>query len=233
MSLLFAGGGVAPAGVVYFKSWWLVLALGFMGLLSLWLTFNLLNNLRPGPYYNLFTLLVFVRLLLYFTLGVTSLLWYEGAVRKMRRQLTVAPPVPEFALPLAGVTVPRLAFASGLLLVVCIAGTAWAARVAVQAPYIEQIKFLLPAVPGQQFSVRLTGRGFDPNAVKVSVAGPGCPVQEPCIIPHSILQQYGDLSDSIIESVPLTLAAGDFQIFLENSDDAKSKPIKVAVPHSP
>jgi DNA-binding winged helix-turn-helix (wHTH) protein len=52
-------------------------------IVSLLLTFHLLNNLKPSPYQNLFTLLVILRATLIFGLGLECVLWYSHALRKL------------------------------------------------------------------------------------------------------------------------------------------------------
>jgi DNA-binding winged helix-turn-helix (wHTH) protein len=51
-------------------------------IVSLLLTFNLLNNLRPDPYRNLFTQLVILRATLIFALGLECVFWYSQALHK-------------------------------------------------------------------------------------------------------------------------------------------------------
>ena len=54
---------------------------------SLVTTFYLIDHLRTGPYHGLFVSLVFIRFITYFGLGLGSLLWYKGALRRRGAQL--------------------------------------------------------------------------------------------------------------------------------------------------
>ncbi|HZE62508.1 MAG TPA: hypothetical protein VE056_01445, partial [Pyrinomonadaceae bacterium] len=52
---------------------------------SLVMTSRLLDHLRPGKYMNLFTLLVYVRGILYFGLAMECLIWYYLALERIKR----------------------------------------------------------------------------------------------------------------------------------------------------
>jgi hypothetical protein len=60
--------------------WVLVGFLVVLAIASLAMTAHLLDNLKFGPYSNLFTQLVYLRGILYFGLGIECLLWYRGAL---------------------------------------------------------------------------------------------------------------------------------------------------------
>lgn len=53
---------------------------------SLALTYRLFDNLKAGPYLNLFSILAIVRLLLYFGFGAECLIWYSLSLSDIRRQ---------------------------------------------------------------------------------------------------------------------------------------------------
>jgi DNA-binding winged helix-turn-helix (wHTH) protein len=77
---------LAPGGTVYPKLWALALLLCAFAAISIAMTSNLLDHLSPSPYRNLFTQLVYVRALIYFTLGIECLIWYYGALEDLKRQ---------------------------------------------------------------------------------------------------------------------------------------------------
>jgi hypothetical protein len=80
---------VAPRGSVYFRLWFLTALLVVMVCIALFLHFNLVNNLRQGPYMNLFTNLLQTRLALYFALGVECVVWYARALNEIKRECLV------------------------------------------------------------------------------------------------------------------------------------------------
>lgn len=77
---------VAPGNAIYLKVWWLVLLLSGAAVLSLVFTMYLLDHLESGRYANLFTQLVFWRILLYFALGVECLIWYAQSLNALKRE---------------------------------------------------------------------------------------------------------------------------------------------------
>lgn len=77
---------VAPAGTVFLRIWWLAVALAVVAVLSMVMTQDLFDHLRPGRFMNLFMLLVLARCLLYFGLGLLCLLWYARALNEIKRE---------------------------------------------------------------------------------------------------------------------------------------------------
>jgi DNA-binding winged helix-turn-helix (wHTH) protein len=77
---------VPPAGTIYPRFWALASLLVILAAFSLVMTSRLLDHLKPGPYLNLFTQLVYLRAILYFGLGVECLLWYYRALNSAKRQ---------------------------------------------------------------------------------------------------------------------------------------------------
>jgi hypothetical protein len=78
--------GVTPRGAIYPKSWMLGMILMVMAAISVYLTANLLDHISPGPHKNLFTNLVYLRLVLYYGLGVKCLVWYYGTLNELKRE---------------------------------------------------------------------------------------------------------------------------------------------------
>jgi DNA-binding winged helix-turn-helix (wHTH) protein len=79
---LLAGNklSASPTGTIYPRFWALASLLLVFAAFSLVMTARLLDNLKPGPYTNLFTQLVYLRGILYFGLGLECLLWYYQAL---------------------------------------------------------------------------------------------------------------------------------------------------------
>lgn len=81
-------------------------------------------------------------------------------------------------------------------------------------PRINDVVFLSDPVHQRQFFVKINGSGFDSNAVQVVVIGlKGCPRIGNCVVPNNVLH---GVSSTQIESAPLTLDEGEFQIYVRN-----------------
>jgi DNA-binding winged helix-turn-helix (wHTH) protein len=83
-------------------------------------------------------------------------------------------------------------------------------------PQIDKIVSVSPPIAGRQFYMQIQGRGIDPRSVRVVVTGRGCQDFGKCVVPNDVLHWYGNVTDSQLERVPLTLASGDYQIFVQN-----------------
>jgi hypothetical protein len=80
------GNATAPRGAVYVRVRWLAIGLFAAALLSLVLTQDLFDHLKPNPYKNLFMQLVLGRVLLYFATGLFCVLWYSRALDEIKRE---------------------------------------------------------------------------------------------------------------------------------------------------
>jgi DNA-binding winged helix-turn-helix (wHTH) protein len=78
--------GVSPTGTIYPRFWALVSVLVVLGAFSLVMTSRLLDHLKPSPFMNLFTQLVYLRGILYFGLGIECLVWYYRALEGAKQQ---------------------------------------------------------------------------------------------------------------------------------------------------
>ena len=89
---LLTGGrfSLAPKGTIYPRFWMLVLVLMFMASYSAYSTANLLDHLSPSPYKNLFTNLIWLRLVLHYGLALKCLSWYHRAADELKRECLVA-----------------------------------------------------------------------------------------------------------------------------------------------
>jgi DNA-binding winged helix-turn-helix (wHTH) protein len=87
IAALLAGDkrGVAPRAALYPQVRGLLLLLVAFAAIALGLTSRLLDHLKPGRYANLFMQLAYLRLLLYFGLGIECVLWYSQALEKLKR----------------------------------------------------------------------------------------------------------------------------------------------------
>ncbi len=70
----------------YIRVWQLGLLLLAAAVVSLALTANLFNNLKPGAYMHLFMQLVQWRQVLHFALGMECVLWYYWSLNELKRQ---------------------------------------------------------------------------------------------------------------------------------------------------
>lgn len=104
------------------------------------------------------------------------------------------------------------------------------ARANLPTPHVTGIEAQTEIKGGQQFFVNLSGDGFLPQTVYVRVSGEGCPEQNPCIVPNSALLKHSKLTEATLEHVPLTLASGEFTIFVHNSENHVSNPVNLRVP---
>jgi hypothetical protein len=81
---------VRPRGVIFPKVGILILMLVAVIAISLFLHHNLMNNLLPGPYMNLFSNLILARLLIYYLLAAECLYWYYQALDELKRECLLA-----------------------------------------------------------------------------------------------------------------------------------------------
>lgn len=98
------------------------------------------------------------------------------------------------------------------------------------SPRLEKTEFVSTPVPGKEFYLRLSGENFNPETVRLKVAGPGCGGDDPCTVKNGELRLYGQITDLVIEKAPLTLAAGEYQLWLENELGNTSNKFKITVP---
>jgi DNA-binding winged helix-turn-helix (wHTH) protein len=74
---------IATTRIPHPRLWLLTALLVMLALISVTMTAHLIDNLRPAPYMNLFVLLVYLRGILYFGLGIECLLWYWNALNEV------------------------------------------------------------------------------------------------------------------------------------------------------
>ena len=80
------------------------------------------------------------------------------------------------------------------------------------SPALQQISTTPnPPVPGQQFSLTLTGSGFDPSSAEILISGPGC---TPCTIANSVLTTK--TANQIVAGDMLN-TAGTYSVTVENT----------------
>ena len=75
---------VYPKGSFYLKPWVLLLMLSIIIATAFFLHSNLFDNLVPAAYTNLFSILIHIRLILYFALGLTCLAWYYQLLNNLK-----------------------------------------------------------------------------------------------------------------------------------------------------
>lgn len=79
--------GVAPLGAIYLKVWWLTVTLGAAAVSSAYGIAHLVDNLEAHSNSNLFLLLYLARIVLFFVIAVTSLLWFQLSLDRLRREV--------------------------------------------------------------------------------------------------------------------------------------------------
>jgi len=74
-----------PAEAIYIRAGWLWVSLFVVGLVSIFVTQDLLSKLVPGRFTNLFMLLAITKTSVYLSLGVACVTWYSKALGSIRR----------------------------------------------------------------------------------------------------------------------------------------------------
>jgi DNA-binding winged helix-turn-helix (wHTH) protein len=78
--------GMPPIVMIYWRLWVLILMLSVMFIITLFLHFNLLDKLVTTKYTNLFMILIYVRAILYFALGIQCLTWYYRVLNDFKQE---------------------------------------------------------------------------------------------------------------------------------------------------
>ena len=152
---------------------------------------------------------------------------FVGEVIEHTSEATQLPPIPIVDLTdeiTSPTTInPRAWWASTrlwvpIVLVVVIAFALWVSRRAAvnEQPLITNVTFITKPFSGHQFVIGIDGQRFNPNNVRVVVTGPGCREFGSCVVPNGAIRQFGEITDSRLEMVPLTLAPGLFSLFVQN-----------------
>ena len=87
--LLSRRPGPAPRGAVHLKVWWLVVTLGLVGVFSAYGISHPSDNLEPDSNTNLFMWLYLARIVLYFLLAFTSLVWFHLSLNRIGSNVCV------------------------------------------------------------------------------------------------------------------------------------------------
>lgn len=74
----------APNGAPYLRVWMLAGLLLVFLIMSVAMTARLLDNLKPSQYQNLFVMLVYLRGLLFFGLGIECVIWYYRSLENLK-----------------------------------------------------------------------------------------------------------------------------------------------------
>jgi hypothetical protein len=80
---------MGPRNAVFPPVWLLGAILAAIGMLSVYLTTNLFDHLERGPYTTTFMFLIQLRTVVYFALGVESLIWYSRSLDDLKRECLV------------------------------------------------------------------------------------------------------------------------------------------------
>jgi hypothetical protein len=81
---------VAPDGAIYLRPATLAILLLIAFLASIPLTMGLFSHLRPGRYSGLFTVLIYLRWIAYFGMGLLCVLWYGNVLNRLKREALTA-----------------------------------------------------------------------------------------------------------------------------------------------
>lgn len=82
--------GISPRGVWFVPSWLLIAVLlvavfvGYTGI------HKMLDHLTPGPYANLFTTALHVRVVLWYVVALVCLAWYQRSLQELKREAVAA-----------------------------------------------------------------------------------------------------------------------------------------------
>lgn len=118
-------------------------------------------------------------------------------------------------------------FVSGIVVLALIFMLMWRNST---SPRLEKTEFISKPVPGKEFYLRLSGKDFNAETVRLKVAGPGCGGDDPCTVKNGDLRLYGQITNLVIEKAPLTLRGGDYHLWLENELGNGSNKLKITVP---
>lgn len=102
-------------------------------------------------------------------------------------------------------------------------------RATPSAPRLAKVEAMTEAASGKQFFIRITGEDFLSEIVHIKIIGEGCPENNPCLIPNSVLLKHSKLSDNLIENIPLTLASGAFLVVAHNGESKASNSLTLTV----
>lgn len=95
---------------------------------------------------------------------------------------------------------------------------------------LEKSEFISQPVPGNEFFLHLKGKNLNPETVRLKVTGPGCGGDAPCTVPNGALRLYGQITEMEIEKAPVTLARGEYYLWLENEPGNTSNKLPIIVP---
>jgi hypothetical protein len=80
---------VAPRGVWILPGWFLVLVLSVAVIVGYQGVHHLLDNLRPGPFAQLFSLALYVRVGLWFLIALIALAWHHAMLNELKREAAI------------------------------------------------------------------------------------------------------------------------------------------------
>lgn len=77
---------IAPRGIWFVPPWLLITILLLAGAVGYRGASNLLDNLVPDPYANLFSAALHMRVALWYVIALTCLLWYHRSLNELKRE---------------------------------------------------------------------------------------------------------------------------------------------------
>lgn len=82
--------GIAPRGAWFVPPWLLIAVLVAAVFIGYQGTNHMLDNLSPGPYANLFTTALHVRVVLWYVVALLCLAWYQRSLQELKREAVAA-----------------------------------------------------------------------------------------------------------------------------------------------
>lgn len=190
-------------------------------------TFFLLDRLSNHGSRVYFEQFVWARFWLWFVLSSACLTWFGGYVVKLiggqRLEIPVRGDDVGNGRQTRIITFVAISIiCAGLVSAITLFGRT--------TPTLDRLEIVTPPMSGQQFFLRLHGKDFQSETVYVVMVGNGCPEIKPCEVPNSILREYSNISENVLDNIPLTLASGNYFLFVHNGDSAASNSVSLSVP---
>jgi hypothetical protein len=225
-----------PRGLSLSNFWVLLALFVITAVVALLLHHSLMSQLAPDPNMNLFSLLIYQRLILFFCFGAASLVWYHHTLTRLKQSAAANGPRPRpvsarsrrGGVQPAGSAVTMASrsgawvSASGWVVAVLLSGllvgvvVQRAKQARGELATILALEPVTPPRPYKEFCVRIDGATIDPATARVVVTGPGCERFGGCVVPNDVLHRYGLVTGSQVERVPLRLAPGKYLLFVQN-----------------
>lgn len=182
-------------------------------------TFYLTDNLLPSTNHGFFVRLVLLRSIIYFGLGISSLIWYLSQIGSYEIK-----PNKMFS---------KLQFISVFIWALLGFGLFLSTSLTNDVPKFNKVEIVTDRNDKNELFVSIDGENFKPEIVTIRVIssrGEGCPSLNPCTVDNGALKKHSRISGNKIDNVPLTLPTREFYLYVQNGDLPMSNPIILVVP---